>query len=265
MGGKRSYPFASCSVAKRPRMFNAVRRYFGFRPRRTYRRAPYRGFKRRYRRRGRFNVKKLRTRRRTAALKKSLVQVFRDQYTIEPDGYGKLRWLTYASLNNFKKVTQYAQLYDEFKVLKIYQKFRLENSADVENDQKNIDITHWSCYDPDARNRKFKDLEDYQKHNASKWHIFKPYQVKTSILTPKWQSDPKTGDATGIKRVDSPWFDCGTDRAIPSTNGIQHLFIGPTNENDPTAARKFKIVVEETLKVAYRGLRQGQVYENNKP
>lgn len=255
MGIKRACPFSS-PPAKRARMFRTVRRWFGYKPRKSYRRTSSRRlYRRRYKRTR--NIKRLRARQRQRANKKSLVTVFRDKYTLKPTD-GIINWITYASLDNFDKIPEYARLFDEFKILRIYQKFRLERSANVENNEDDIDIVHWSAYDPDARARKFKDLDQFRKCPNAKWHIFKPYQVRTSSMTPTFMRVPQVD--TGIKSVNNPWFDCGTQQANFSTNAIQHIFVGPS-EGTPGKDPKYKIIIEETIKVAYRGLRQGQAYK----
>lgn len=84
----------------------------------------------------------------------------------------------------------------------------------------------------------------------------KPYQVRTSILSPNFVTSPITD--YGIKKVNSPWFDVANKNTNKSANGIQHLFVGPAEEVDDK--KKYKIIVEQTIKVAFRGLRQGQDY-----
>ena len=137
---------------------------------RSNKRSTYRPMSR-YRQKSKFNVSKLRSRRRTAGLKKSLTTIFRKQLLLKPDPLtGHILFCTYASEDNFKSTANYEKIFDEYKILKVYHKFRVEKSANVENDQDDIDITHWSCYDPDAGSRTFAGIEDFQKCVNSKWH-----------------------------------------------------------------------------------------------
>lgn len=215
-------------------------------------------FRRRYK--TRFNVKKLRSRRRTRATKKTITAIFRQQIVLpKPNATGEITYCTYASLNNFKENANYGKLFDEYKVLKVYHKFRVEKSAKVENDQDDVDIIHWSCYDPDADARTFKGLTDFQKCANSKWHIVKPYQVRTSVLTPVFQKDQITD--TGVKSVNNPWRNIENTSATFSSNGIQHYWKGPFDATDPGAKPQYKIICEQSVKVIYRGLRQGQNYK----
>lgn len=228
------------------------------------------GYKRKYsnrrkynnfRRRGRrsFNVNRLRARRRVAATKKVFSTIFRKQIVLpKPNPTGEITYCTYASSNNFLQDNTYATIYDEYKVVRIYQKFRVEKSAKVENDQDDVDIIHWSCYDADAEARTFKGLADFQKCANSKWHIMKPYQVRTSSLSPVWAKNQITD--TGIKSVNNPWRNCENKDANFSMNGIQHYWVGPYDKKDPGAKAQYKIICEQTIKVLFRGLRQNQDY-----
>lgn len=226
------------------------RRSLGYKYRRS---GVYRPMKRRYTRNT--NIKKLRSRRRTAGYKKSLVTVFRKQLVLEPTA-GVILFLTHTAESDFKAISEYQSLYDEYKILRVYDKFRVEKSARVENEEDDVDIVHWSAYDPDADGRTFTGLADFQKVVGSKWHIMKPYQVRTTTFSPNFPPDRRND--YGIKKVNNPWLDVGNTSTTASKNGVQHLFIGPAEQ--AASPKKYKIIVEQTIKVAFRGLRQGQAY-----
>lgn len=256
MGIKRPWISAYIPAFKRRRtgwgLNSGWRKTFGYKTRRT-------SYMPRYRRRSNFNVKKLRARRRVKATKKGFTTIFRDTKTLTPDGTGKLLFCSYVSEANFKYVKGYTEIFDEYKIVKLYQKFRVEKSARVENDEDDVDIIHWSCYDPDAKSKTFTGLTDFHKCDNSKWHIMKPYQVRTSTLSPVFNDNTNITDY-GIRSVNNPWFDVANWKNIVSINGVQHLWIGPYDPNDVTAV-KYKIVCEQTVKVSFRGLRQGQQYK----
>ena len=77
--------------------------------------------------------------------------------------------------NNFNKVEAYSDIFDEYKILRLYHKFRVEKSANVENDTADVDIIHWSCYDNDAKSRTFGSLDDFRKHNGDEYKSLRLY------------------------------------------------------------------------------------------
>ena len=155
----------------------------GWRPG-TYRR-------RRFRMGRRFNTRlsiaRSRARRRTMGARRVMRVVSRSVNTLTPDIGGTIKMCTYNIMNAHRFVpafSAYSAIFDEYKISKCYQKFRIEKSAALENDQNDIDVTHWSCYDPDAEGRTFSNVNDFRAHPSAKWSIVKPYQVKTTVLSP---------------------------------------------------------------------------------
>ena len=71
-----------------------------------------------------------------------MVTVFRSQLSLEPDINGEIRFCSYMAGNNFNKVEAYSDIFDEYKILRLYHKFRVEKSANVENDTADVDIIH---------------------------------------------------------------------------------------------------------------------------
>ncbi|GFN87276.1 hypothetical protein PoB_001378200 [Plakobranchus ocellatus] len=109
-------------------------------------------------------VKRLRDRRRAYSTKKTFRFVCRTRHTMTPDAEGIIRYVTSPTTNLINILaTREAMrsLFDEFKIVRQIDKFRLEKSADVLNDEANEDIMHWSCYDPDAGGRTFHAPTDF--------------------------------------------------------------------------------------------------------
>lgn len=203
-------------------------------------------------------VRRIRQRNRRRAHKECVRAIVRTQDFLKPDDEGVISTSTYAVENNHRKaLPEYLKLFEEYKVLRLYQKFRVARSAKVENDQSDLDIVHWSCYDADGGNKVFTDVAAFQQNSASRWNIMKPYQVVTSSLKPVFRFD--NSGYTGVKLVDNPWRSVDKNSSQPSHNCIQHLWVGP-KPDAPGLTPNYQIVRDETIVILFRGLRQGQTY-----
>lgn len=252
---KRSYPFSQYLP-----VFKYYRRGWGLN--RGWRRAVGKRFARTNRRplpRRRRGASYLRRRYRRRGVNGVVKAVYREERTLTPANDGTIKFATYANENNHTHFNgTYNVIYDQYKIQKVYQKFRVERSARVENDQDDVDIIHWSCYDPDASGRTFSGESDFQNSAGSKWHIMKPYQVRTTSLSPVFMGTQHSRTDYGSRRVNNPWLDVSNASAAASQNAVQHFFKGPPH--DPMAEPNYKIVVMTTVVILYKGVRTGQSY-----
>lgn len=152
----------------------------------------------------------------------------------------------------------YLGMYDQFKVLRCDTSLMLETNQEYAS--KNTDTVRvMRVYDPDSQGRNINAQEMMKMANCRHFlmHPGRPYYFH---LMPKFPVLKPIGDNTqlaysGIHKVDNPWRDTSelyTPEDIGSSNSIQLYF-------DGTKGRK--LINMHTVYVAFRGLRQGQVYD----
>ena len=168
--------------------------------------------------------------------------------------------LNVNTISSHPQFNAFKALYREFKCVKIIDKFRVEKSSEVLTDTGDVDITHWSKWDPAARGRTM-DLPNIRASPTAKWKIVKPFGVTTSSLSPVYQDWGDSSDITrsNIRKVDNPWRDLeGTIPDDPSENGIIHLFTG--SQRTGSGQSPWRIVREQTAIFLLRYRKDGSNY-----
>jgi len=102
-------------------------------------------------------------------------------------------------------------MYDEVKCVSVHERYWLAEPAENLTDRTDDAVLHFSLYDPDSAGRLLKDVTSYAQNESSKWHIMKPYQVRSSALKRlQFGQVLPQGIATTRSGADNTWFKTAT-------------------------------------------------------
>lgn len=105
------------------------------------------------------------------------------------------------------QVHGYLDVFDQIKILKYGVAYHLKETDTLTNENTSQPLIY-HAYDPDMQGRTV-DLNNIQMLPNCKWSFMQPFTSKYPSIRPLWDmGQNKYGDVeTGVRKVDSPWFD----------------------------------------------------------